>query len=119
MTVGWYEPEHPEDPTFVDAAERRLQFDMGWFAHPIMVDGTYPPIMRKLVDEKSSAQGFNQSRLPHFTAQESEEIKGSTDFIGINHYSSSYVYPMEYPIEEVSYYADRDLGTCQDPLWYP
>jgi beta-glucosidase len=30
------------------------------------------------------------SRLPYFTAEETKLIKGSQDFVGINHYTSNY-----------------------------
>jgi lactase-phlorizin hydrolase len=49
---------------------------MGWWAHPIYVDGDYPEIMRRQVREASMAQGLSQSRLPSFTAQEKAIIKG-------------------------------------------
>ena len=43
--------------------------------------GDYPEMMKKNVG----------SRLPSFTKVQSELIKGSFDFIGINHYYSLYV----------------------------
>jgi beta-glucosidase len=45
------------------------------------VFGDYPEVMRKNVG----------ARLPGFTKNQSELIKGSLDFIGINHYYSLYV----------------------------
>ena len=42
---------------------------------------------------KSELQGFPESRLPHFTAEDSLEILGSWDFLGIDFYSSRLVYP--------------------------
>lgn len=41
-----------------------------------LVFGDYPDIMKKNVGK----------RLPAFTKLESELVKGSTDFIGLNHY---------------------------------
>jgi beta-glucosidase len=46
-----------------------------------LVFGDYPEVMKKNVG----------SRLPSFTKNQSELIKGSLDFIGINHYYSLYV----------------------------
>lgn len=46
-----------------------------------LVFGDYPEMMKKNVG----------SRLPSFTKVQSELIKGSFDFIGINHYFSLYV----------------------------
>ena len=38
------------------------------------------------IDAKSAAQGYSESRLPHFTEEESLEIQDSADFFGLNHY---------------------------------
>jgi len=46
----------------------------GWFGSPIFF-GKYPDIMRTLVDETSSNEGV-PSRLPEFTQEESNFIKG-------------------------------------------
>ncbi|PZC74787.1 hypothetical protein B5X24_HaOG207160 [Helicoverpa armigera] len=71
------------------AAETARQFNLGWFAHPIFSEsGDYPPIMRKLVDANSKRQGFPRSRLPYFTPQEVKMLKGSYDFLGLNHYTT-------------------------------
>ncbi|KAL3729277.1 hypothetical protein ACJRO7_026386 [Eucalyptus globulus] len=61
------------------AAERAMDFAVGWFLDPL-VNGDYPSIMRSLVKD----------RLPTFTAEEKEMMKGSLDFIGINYYSTQY-----------------------------
>lgn len=42
--------------------------------------GDYPENMRRLVG----------SRLPKFTAEEAEMVKGSFDFLGLNYYTSTY-----------------------------
>jgi hypothetical protein len=47
------------------------------------------------IGEKSEEQGYNVSRLPEFTEAEKLEIAGSSDFLGINHYTSNLVYPMD------------------------
>ncbi len=49
LNVNWAEPQDPNNPADVEAAETRLQFDFGWFARPILVDGQYPDIMRQKV----------------------------------------------------------------------
>lgn len=46
-----------------------------------LVYGDYPEIMKKQAG----------SRIPSFTKEQSELIRGSADFIGINHYKSLYV----------------------------
>ncbi|CAJ1958384.1 unnamed protein product [Sphenostylis stenocarpa] len=59
------------------AATRALEFFFGWYAHPVTY-GDYPQSMRSLVG----------SRLPKFTPAESESLKGSYDFLGVNYYST-------------------------------
>ena len=49
--------------------------------------------MRQKIDAKSEESGFSESRLPRFTEQESLEIMNSSDFFGLNHYTSSLAYP--------------------------
>ncbi|CAG9581964.1 unnamed protein product [Danaus chrysippus] len=71
------------------AAETVRQFNFGWFANPIFSKtGDYPSIMRKRVDSISRRQHFTRSRLPTFTKDEIEMIKGSSDFLGLNHYTT-------------------------------
>ena len=76
LNGGFSEPFDPEDPTHVEAAERKMQFNFGWFANPIFGSGDYPQVMRDMVAAKSAAQGYPQSRLPEFTEEEIESLKG-------------------------------------------
>ena len=55
--VNWPEPRDPNNDDDNDASETNLQFNLGWFLHPIAVDGNYPSIMREKIDAKSEAQG--------------------------------------------------------------
>ncbi|KAL7200447.1 hypothetical protein ACSBR1_032386 [Camellia fascicularis] len=64
----------------VIAAQRTNDFLIGWFMDPL-VFGDYPDIMKKNAG----------TRLPAFTKIESEQVKGSFDFIGVNHYSTVYI----------------------------
>ncbi|XP_022735573.1 beta-glucosidase 18-like [Durio zibethinus] len=45
-----------------------------------LVFGDYPPEMRQ----------YHGSALPRFSPEETEYVKGSIDFIGLNHYSTLY-----------------------------
>lgn len=49
LDCSWEEPEDPDDSTHHEASDTKIEFDFGWFAHPILVDGTYPPVMREKV----------------------------------------------------------------------
>ena len=113
LNVNWGEPRDPANPADVEASETFLQFNMGWYGHAIFVDGKYPEVMRTQIDEKSEAQGFEESRLPHFTEEDSAIILGSSDFLGINFYTAEVVYPEPSDISDVSFYADQDVKTYQ------
>ena len=61
-------------------------------------------VMRTKVDAKSEAQGFPESRLPQFTAEEETLVSKSSDFLGLNFYTSELVKPEDEGIEDVSYH---------------
>ena len=75
-------------------------------------------VMRRNIDDKSAAQGYDASRLPQFTDEESAMIQGSSDFLGINFYTSWVVYPQESDIADISFDADANVGSYQDETWY-
>ncbi len=62
-----------------EAAQRAVEFFYGWFTDPVYF-GDYPETMRKRLG----------SRLPKFTPEEVKLVKGSLDFLGLNHYSTLY-----------------------------
>jgi beta-glucosidase len=62
-----------------EAAGRALAFNMAWMLDPLIL-GDYPPEMRH----------YHGDELPQFTEEEQSYLKGSLDFIGVNHYSTLY-----------------------------
>jgi len=74
-------PWNASNPEDVAAANRQLAFQFGWFVDPI-VFGKYPDEM---------TESIKDGRLPTFTPEEVAMVKGSYDFIGLNHYTSSFV----------------------------
>ncbi len=92
LNSDWAEPMDPSKPEDIAAADRYLQFMLGWFAHPIFVDGDYPPILKVQVEKKRNECPLSEpARLPIFTPEESQKIRGTADFFGLNHYTSRLV----------------------------
>merc|ERR1711976_245858 len=118
FNCGWKVPMNASNPSDVEAALRGLEFDLGWFANPVYgPNGDYPEIMKQKVLEKSLAQGYNRSRLPEFTPEEVQRIKGTSDFFGLNFYSSGLTTHEEQPLDPPSYFSDSDTGGGIDPSW--
>ncbi|BES89247.1 glycoside hydrolases [Nesidiocoris tenuis] len=86
--AGWFCVPWSDSLADREASERCHEFTYGWFSHPIYI-GDYPPSMRVAINKNSQLEGRNTSRLPYFTAEEIREIKGSSDFYGLNHYTIS------------------------------
>jgi lactase-phlorizin hydrolase len=92
LNSDWAEPLVPSRPENVAAAERYLQFMLGWFAHPIFVDGDYPALLKAQIEQKRKACPLSEpARLPVFTGDERRRIHGTADFFGLNDYASRLV----------------------------
>ncbi|XP_043255842.1 myrosinase 1-like isoform X2 [Colletes gigas] len=88
-----YMPKIPEDAV---SAEIAFLFNCGWTLHPIYSEkGDYPEIMKNMVAAKSKQQGYAKSRLPEFEPEWIEYIRGTSDFMAVNHYTSKLVEPGE------------------------
>jgi len=82
LSGDWTEPLTPSKQDHA-AAQRRQEFQIGWFADPIFgKNGDYPPSMRRLVGD----------RLPRFTLAEKEMLANSADYFALNHYTSRYAF---------------------------
>jgi hypothetical protein len=52
-------------------------FQLGWVLHPIYsATGDYPLVMKEWLAKKSKEEGYSRSRLPSFTKEEIEMVKG-------------------------------------------
>ncbi|XP_026313554.1 lactase-phlorizin hydrolase-like [Hyposmocoma kahamanoa] len=111
ISVHWFGPltNSIED---MDAAELKRQGEWGMYAEPIFSkDGGFPKKLVEIVAQKSKEEGFPASRLPEFTEEEKTFVRGSSDFFGLNHYTSFLVSANKskgnYPIPSLP----DDLGT--------
>ncbi|KAL3818538.1 hypothetical protein ACJIZ3_004443 [Penstemon smallii] len=78
VNTFWFLPYYNTDE-HLKAADRALDFMFGWVMDPITF-GRYPESMRTRAG----------SRLPNFTKEEADMLKGSYDFLGLNYYSGMY-----------------------------
>ncbi|XP_077436051.1 lactase/phlorizin hydrolase-like isoform X1 [Vanacampus margaritifer] len=115
INSDWSEPRNPYKQEDVDAARRVLQFYIGWFAHPVF-KGDYSDMMKTIIRERSLQAGLPKSRLPEFTAEEVQRIKGTYDYFGFNHYTTVLAFPVDYGTLQ-HYDADRGAGTIADRTW--
>lgn len=95
------------------AAQRSLEFFYGWFTDPV-VFGDYPAVMRERLG----------ARLPHFSPEDQARLKGSVDFLGLNHYTT-HLASAEPPVEHAiapeagngGMAADQGVYLSCDPNW--
>ncbi|XP_052747122.1 lactase/phlorizin hydrolase-like [Bicyclus anynana] len=88
FSAQWYEPLTKRD---TKAADEANQFEWAQYTHPIYSKtGDFPPAMKRRIAARSAEQGFPRSRLPEFTQDEIEFIRGSSDIFGLNHYFTNY-----------------------------
>ena len=86
---NWSEPFDAASPLDQAAAERARQFEIAWFADPIYRTGDYPASMRAQLGD----------RLPSFSDAEKELVLGSSDFYGMNSYTTFFVQHRDEPAE--------------------
>lgn len=79
LDCHWQIP-YDDSPANLEAAKKGIDFKLGRFADPIY-KGYYPARVKALIGD----------RLPEFTAEEISVVKGSSDFFGLNTYTSQIV----------------------------
>ena len=85
------------------AAERALEFFISWFADPIY-KGDYPDSMRSRLGE----------RLPTFTEEEKKSLLNSSDFFGLNHYTTMFAADAKGKVQAGNVYGNGGLSEDQD-----
>ncbi|VGO19254.1 GH1 family beta-glucosidase [Pontiella sulfatireligans] len=94
------------------AAERSMEFFLAWFADPVW-KGDYPAVMRERVGD----------RLPIFSDEERTMVLGSSDFFGLNHYTTMLASePNEKPHDASvagngGIFDDQHVRLDVDPTW--
>ncbi|CAH2265650.1 jg15734 [Pararge aegeria aegeria] len=72
----WFEPENEDEK---ESADLTQQFWAGIYTHPIFSEeGGWPPALEKKIAEKSEQEGYAVSRLPPFTPEEKQFVRGLT-----------------------------------------
>ncbi|XP_069681389.1 myrosinase 1-like isoform X2 [Periplaneta americana] len=117
LHVGWLEPLDLNSAYDKEAADEMNIRVLGWFAEPIYGNGDFPEVTKKRIKDLSTKQGFPWSRLPEFSSDEKQLIKGTYDYFALNHYGTNLVTPAEFDLQP-SYMSD--LGVKQIlPWWLP
>lgn len=109
---------YPASNTNQTVADQALHHMLGWFANPIFSSsGNYPQIMIDNIKRNSDNEGRAISRLPEFTEAEVASLKGSSDFLALNYYTSRYVRPIETFRTEHNWESDAGIEQLIDPKW--
>ncbi|XP_008058972.1 lactase-phlorizin hydrolase [Carlito syrichta] len=117
LSAHWAEPKSPGVPRDVEAADRMLQFSLGWFAHPIFRNGDYPDAMKWKVGNRSELQHLATSRLPSFTEEEKRYIRATADVFCLNTYSSRIVQHKTPRLNPPSFEDDQEMTEEEDSSW--
>nr|DBA19707.1 TPA: hypothetical protein GDO54_015494 [Pyxicephalus adspersus] len=116
LNSDWAEPV-VTNPESISATERYLQFMLGWFAHPILVNGDYPEVLKTQVHQKYTQCPTILGPLPTFTESEKTYIRGTADFLGISHYTSRKINASSSSVCENSYDFIGGFAQHTDPSW--
>jgi len=80
LNGDWCEPYDDSEDNKA-AAQRAQEFWISWYADPVYLTGDYPACMREQLGD----------RLPKFTPEQSKLVLGSSDFYGMNTYTTNLV----------------------------
>ncbi|XP_068081776.1 myrosinase 1-like [Anabrus simplex] len=116
LSSSWEEPLTNSTAGAI-ASERSMQFVLGIHAHPIYSkEGDYPAVVRERVIKNSKAEGRTRSRLPVFSKEMVEYIRGTYDYFALNYYTSHLVTEMDTGYDP-SIERDCYVARSFDPSW--
>ncbi|XP_055842672.1 myrosinase 1-like [Episyrphus balteatus] len=98
---------------------RAMHYNLGLLAHPIFSKyGDFPPIVLKDIEKSSFEEGRVRSRLPRLGEYWTKVIRGSSDFMGLNYYTSRFIKPATEPEgENPSTERDYNYQSKPDNNW--
>ncbi|KAJ8972992.1 hypothetical protein NQ317_009428 [Molorchus minor] len=88
IDTPWFEPNTTSDKD-LEASERQLQFEFGWYTNPIFQRG----LSRNNEDPHSKPQRIGRSSdlsSPRIYPRRNDFINGTFDYLGLNHYFNIY-----------------------------
>lgn len=89
----------------------------GLYGHPIF-NGDWPQIVKDRIANRSDLEGFKKSRLPDLSLEEINLIKGTHDYLALNHYTTRMVNASEEsPIGSPSFSNDISTLDWQKENW--
>ncbi|KAF2541691.1 hypothetical protein F2Q68_00033046 [Brassica cretica] len=88
---AWFEPfaSKDKDKNAVSLG-RSLDYMLGWHLEPTM-NGDYPKTMKEKL----------KGKLKEFTPEQKKKLEKSTDFLGLNYYTSTFIKDIEKPDEKL------------------
>ena len=107
LNSDFYYPKDPGSMADRMASDRAVWFRLGWFLSP-MVTGDYPKIMKEVVGD----------RLPSFSAEERERVRGSFDVVALNYYTSMNVQDRP-PASGMNFFTDPRVRYSKIPQSIP
>ncbi|XP_059615138.1 myrosinase 1-like [Phlebotomus argentipes] len=115
LDSGWFYQKSPGN----DLVERAMAFQLGFFANAIFSrDGGWSKILQEIVDKNSMSEGRVWSRLPPFSPEEVQKVRGTADFLGLNYYTARFLEPANYAEPaNPSWERDQNLTYSVDPSW--
>nr|WPM03633.1 glycoside hydrolase family 1 [Phyllotreta armoraciae] len=118
VDARWYEPADSGEEN-LETARIVREFEVGMYLNPLYhPDGDFPKVVKKRVEAVSKIEGYPESRLPSFTREEIDLMKGSCDFIGANLYTTFLVKHKEDSLfKGTSTLRDEGAEIFQDASW--